>query len=81
LITLAFHQAWESALRPKVCLLAIQVKLQTIVAGKRILDWSPDQISGRLKIQYRKDDRMRVPHETIYRSLFIQARGVLKKGS
>ena len=75
----ADHQAWESALRPKVCLLAIQVKLQTIVASKLILDWSPEQISGWLKIQYPNDESMRVSHETIYRSLFIQARGVLKK--
>src|SRR6202140_4539753 len=75
----ADHQAWESALRPKVCLLAIHVKLQEIVAGKLILDWSPEQISGWLKIQYPEDESMRVSHETIYRSLFIQARGVLKK--
>ena len=75
----ADHQAWESALRPKVCLLAVHVKLQEIVAGKLILDWSPEQISGRLKIQYPQDESMRVSHETIYRSLFIQARGVLKK--
>ena len=75
----ADHQAWESALRPKVCLLAIQVKLQKIVASKLILDWSPEQISGWLKNQYPQDESMRVSHETIYRSLFIQARGVLKK--
>ena len=75
----ADHQAWESALRPKVCLLAIQVNLQKIVAGKLILDWSPEQISGWLKNQYPEDESMRVSHETIYRSLFIQARGVLKK--
>jgi IS30 family transposase len=75
----ADHQAWESALRPKVCLLAIHVKLQKIVASKLILDWSPEQISGWLKIQYPDDESMRVSHETIYRSLFIQARGVLKK--
>jgi IS30 family transposase len=75
----ADHQAWESALRPKVCLLAIHVKLQKIVAGKLILDWSPEQISGWLKIQYPEDESMRVSHETIYRSLFVQARGVLKK--
>src|SRR6202171_2158743 len=75
----ADQQAWESALRPKVCLLAIQVKSQTIVAGKLMLDWSPEQISGWLKIQHPNDESMRVSHETIYRSLFIQARGVLKK--
>jgi len=75
----ADHQAWESALRPKVCLLAIHVKLQEIVASKLILDWSPEQISGWLKNQYSNDESMRVSHETIYRSLFIQARGVLKQ--
>src|ERR1700693_2610705 len=76
----ADHQAWESALRPKACLLAIHVKLQEIVTGKLILDWSPEQISGWLKRRYPEDESMRVSHETIYRSLFIQARGVLKKG-
>ena len=75
----ADHQAWESALRPKACLLAIHVKLQKIVASKLILDWSPEQISGWLKIQYPDDESMRVSYETIYRSLFIQARGVLKQ--
>src|ERR1700720_413355 len=75
----ADQQAWESALRPKRCLLALHVKLQEIVAGKLILDWSPEQISGWLKSEYPEDESMRVSHETIYRSLFIQARGVLKK--
>jgi IS30 family transposase len=75
----ADDQAWKSALRPKPCLLAIHEKLQNIVASKLILDWSPEQISGWLKIQYPEDESMRVSHETIYRSLFIQARGVLKK--
>src|ERR1700691_4995618 len=75
----ADHQAWESALRPKRCLLAMHVKLRKVVASKLILDWSPQQISGWLKIQYPADESMRVSHETIYRSLFIQARGVLKK--
>jgi IS30 family transposase len=46
---------------------------------KLILDWSPEQVSGWLKIQYPDDEGMRMSHETIYRSLFIQARGVLKK--
>ena len=75
----ADRQAWQSALRPKSCLLAIHVKLQEIVASKLILDWSPEQISGWLKNQYPEDESLRVSHETIYRSLFIQARGVLKK--
>src|SRR5258708_15906591 len=75
----ADQRAWDSTLRPKRCLLAIHVRLRKIVASKLILDWSPEQISGWLKIRYPDDESMRVSHETIYRSLFIQARGVLKK--
>src|ERR1019366_5645435 len=52
----ADHQAWQSALRPKLCLLAIHIKLQEIVASKLILDWSPQQISGWLKTQYPDDE-------------------------
>jgi len=54
-------------------------RLRDIVASKLILDWAPEQISGWLKTHYPKNESMRVSHETIYRSLFIQARGVLKK--
>jgi Helix-turn-helix domain len=72
----ADQQAWESALRPKRCLLAMHVKLQSIVASQLILGWSPEQISGWLKIQYPGDQSIRVSHETIYRSLFIQVPGV-----
>jgi IS30 family transposase len=75
----ADQQAWESALRPKPCLLATHNKLQEIVASKLMLDWSPEQISGWLKRQYPNDESLRVSHETIYRSLFIQARGALKQ--
>jgi len=75
----ADEQAWESALRPKQCLLALHPRLREVVASKLILDWSPEQISGWLKTHYPDDESMRVSHETIYRSLFIQARGVLKK--
>src|SRR5450631_249572 len=75
----ADRQAWESALRPKVCLLANHEELRTMVASKLILDWSPEQISKWLKVHYPSNESMRVSHETIYRSLFIQARGVLKK--
>jgi IS30 family transposase len=75
----ADDRAWDSALRPKQCLLALHSKLREMVASKLILDWSPEQISGWLKTEYPGDESMRVSHETIYRSLFIQARGVLKK--
>ena len=74
----ADQQAWASALRPKPCRLATHRKLQAIVASKLIQDWSPQQISGWLKRQYPKDENLRVSHETIYRSLFLQARGALK---
>jgi len=75
----ADDQAWESALRPQECLLVLHQRLREVVASKLILDWSPEQISGWLKTEYPDDQRMRVSHETIYRSLFIQARGALKK--
>src|ERR1700724_1361540 len=75
----ADDHAWESALRPKKCLLALHPRLREVVTSKLIFDWSPKQISGWLKTEYPKDEGMRVSHETIYRSLFIQARGVLKK--
>ncbi len=75
----ADQQAWESALRPKPCVLATNRKLQEIVASKLMQDWSPQQISGWLKQSYPDDESLRVSHETIYRSLFIQARGALKQ--
>src|ERR1700727_420673 len=75
----ADDHAWDWALRPKKCLLSANRKLRDIVASKLILDWSPEQISGWLRSQYPDDESMRVSHETIYRSLFIQTRGVLKK--
>jgi IS30 family transposase len=71
------QRAWQLALRPKVCRLALHEKLRTIVASKLVLNWSPQQISGWLKQQ--DDESLRVSHETIYRTLFIQARGALKQ--
>jgi IS30 family transposase len=59
--------------------LAVQEKLQEMVASKLLLEWSPEQISGWLKTEYPDDESMHVSHETIYRSLFIQARGALKR--
>jgi IS30 family transposase len=75
----ADQRAWDRALRPKRCQLAQHPKLARVVAAKLRLNWSPQQISGWLAREYANDDSMRVSHETIYRSLFIQARGVLKK--
>jgi len=71
--------AWRAALRPKACLLATNRAVRNLVAGKLALEWSPEQISGWLRDEFPDDESMRVSHETIYRSLFIQARGVLKK--
>jgi IS30 family transposase len=75
----ADQQAWQSALRPKPCLLTTHAGLREIVAGKLVLDWSPKQISGWLKQEYPNHSSLHVSHETIYRSLFIQARGALKQ--
>jgi transposase, IS30 family len=75
----ADQQAWESALRPKAFLLSVHEKSQKIVASHQILNWSPEQVPGWLKVRYPGDQSLRVSHGTIYRSLFIQARGVLKK--
>jgi IS30 family transposase len=76
---LADEQAWRQAQRPKLCRLAVNQLLQKVVAEKLKDQWSPQQVSGWLKREYPDDETMRVSHETIYRSLFIQARGVLKK--
>jgi IS30 family transposase len=77
--TQADRAAWESARRPKRCLLARHRALRRIVAGKLKQDWSPQQIAGWLREQYPGIPEMWVSHETIYRSLFVQARGALKK--
>jgi IS30 family transposase len=71
--------AWDRAQRPKVCKLVRHRKLAHIVAGKLQLQWSPQQIAGWLGRAYPDDEDYHVSHETIYRSLFIQARGALKK--
>jgi IS30 family transposase len=71
--------AWESARRPKLCLLAKNRELQRIVAVKLKQDWAPQQIAGWLKDEYPENPESWVSHETIYRSLFVQARGALKK--
>ena len=71
--------AWDRAHRPKECKLARQPRLRRIVAQKLQLAWSPEQIAGWLKRRYPEDESLHVSHETIYRSLFVQSRGVLKK--
>jgi IS30 family transposase len=77
--TQADSAAWDRALRPKRCKLAENRPLARVVADKLRLLWSPEQITGWLKHTYPCDESHYVSHETIYRSLFIQARGALKK--
>jgi len=77
--TEADKQAWDRALRPKRCKLAENRHLSYVIARKLKSKWSPEQIAGWLKREYPKEELKRVSHETIYRSLYIQARGVLKK--
>lgn len=71
--------AWNRALRPKPCKLACHPSLRRTVSRKLRCRWSPEQIAGWLKRRYPDEEQHRVSHETIYKSLFIQARGVLKK--
>ena len=75
----ADETAWDYARRPKRCRLAANRRLQRTVAEKLGQAWSPEQISGWLKREYPHAEDMQISHETIYRSLFVQARGVLKK--
>jgi len=77
--TQADQAAWDRAYRPKQCKLADNRLLSRKVAEKLRLLWSPEQIAGWLKIEFPGEEHNHVSHETIYRSLFIQARGVLKK--
>jgi transposase, IS30 family len=74
----ADQNAWDNARRPKLCKLARNPALGRIIERKLMVHWSPEQIAGWLKRTYANESNQ-VSHETIYRSLFVQARGVLKK--
>jgi len=75
----ADQAAWDRANRPKICKLVGNRALAAIVTRKLQRQWAPEQIAGWLKRTYPRDETFQVSHETIYRSLFIQARGALKK--
>lgn len=75
----ADEAAWDRARRPKRCKLALHPSLARLVAQRLQLEWSPRQIAGWLRRSYPDDETRQVSHETIYRTLFIQARGALKK--
>lgn len=70
--------AWDRALRPKTCKLVRNQALAQVVAAKLRLQWSPEQIAGWIKHAYAVNKDYQVSHETIYRSLYVQARGALK---
>jgi IS30 family transposase len=76
---LADRRAWRAAQRPKRCRLACRPRLRRVVAAKLARQWSPQQIAGWLGDTFPSDPDMQVSHETIYRSLFVQSRGVLKR--
>ncbi|HET9271484.1 MAG TPA: IS30 family transposase [Vicinamibacterales bacterium] len=76
----ADRRAWRAAQRPKPCRLAEHPRLRQVVATKLAAQWAPEQIAGWLKVTYPDEPAMQVSHETIYRSLFVQSRGVLKAG-
>ena len=75
----ADQAAWDRARRPKTCKLTDNRGLARIVSSKLQLEWSPEQIAGWLKHTYSDNEHYQLSHETIYKSLFIQARGALKK--
>ena len=75
----ADKRAWKQALRPKPCKLVLNDHLRQAVTFKLQRHWSPQQIAGWLKRNYPDREAMHVSHETIYKSLYVQARGALKK--
>jgi IS30 family transposase len=75
----ADEAAWDQACRPKICKLSRHRALARLVAAGLKLQWSPEEIAGWLRRTYPHDENRQVSHETIYKSLFIQARGALKK--
>ena len=75
----ADEAVWDRARRPKICKLASNRALARLVAGRLKLQWSPEEIAAWLRRTYPQDENRQVSHETIYKTLFIQARGALKK--
>lgn len=75
----ADSRAWTRARRPKACRFAKRPRLRQVVAARLAEQWSPQQIAGWLRQAFPGDAEMHVSHETIYRSLFVQSRGVLKR--
>lgn len=77
--TSADEAAWRRGKRPKPCILKTNGTLRELVVEKLCSNWSPEQISAWLLLTYPEDETLRVSHETIYKSLFIQTRGLFRK--
>jgi IS30 family transposase len=77
--SVADQAAWQRASRPKACKLALSPELREHVVTGLELQWSPEQIAGWLRVEFPDDPELRVSHETIYLSLFVQAKGLLSK--
>jgi IS30 family transposase len=77
--TVAHHAAWQRARRPKVTKLASNPELCTRVIADLEALWSPQQIAARLRAQFGQASAMSVSHETIYKSLYVQGRGELRR--
>jgi IS30 family transposase len=75
----AERAAWDRACRPKPCKLAVNARLRRLVEDKLAGDWSPQQIAGWLVREFPDEPELRVSHETIYLTLFVQARGALRR--
>jgi transposase, IS30 family len=75
----AHRRAIECSRRPKQGKLARCPRLRAEVEAGLLRRWSPEQISARLRDEHREDPQMRISHETIYQSLYIQSRGELRR--
>lgn len=73
------REAWRKAERPKACKLATNPVLRAIVEEKLTKRWSPQQIAGWLRVTFPDDPQMHVSHESIYRTLYVQSRGALRR--
>ena len=79
--SVADQAAWDRAARPKACKLALNLVLREHVVTGLGLQWSPEQIAGWLRVEFADEPELRVSHETVYLSLFVQSKGLLSRDS